>query len=221
MSGMDGVSSVTSSYASYQSTEAGKSKSTDSTKGKTTSSTEAAKSETAAAGTTSGAVYESSAATNKTSGRVTANTSKADRKAIIAQLKADQESHMEQLTNIVQQMIGKQGNAYGAANDMWKFLASGKFTVDAQTKAQAQADIAEDGYYGVSQTTDRIFDFAMALSGGSKEGMEKMQAAFEKGFNQAKKTWGGELPEISQQTYDAVKQKFDDYYASLETATEQ
>lgn len=39
------------------------------------------------------------------------------------------------------------------------FLASGNFTVDAATKAQAQADIAEDGYWGVSQTSQRLFDF--------------------------------------------------------------
>ena len=33
--------------------------------------------------------------------------------------------------------------------------------------------------------------------------------AFKKGFKQAEETWGGELPEISQKTYDAVLEKFD------------
>ena len=33
-------------------------------------------------------------------------------------------------------------------------------TVDADTIAQAKKDIAEDGYWGVEKTSDRILDFA-------------------------------------------------------------
>ena len=48
-----------------------------------------------------------------------------------------------------------------------------------------------------------------------------MKSAFEKGFKLAEKKWGGELPEISQKTYDAVNKKFDDYFASKkQVATE-
>ena len=36
-----------------------------------------------------------------------------------------------------------------------------------------------------------------------------MREAFKKGYKQAEKTWGGELPEISKQTYDAVMAGFD------------
>lgn len=45
----------------------------------------------------------------------------------------------------------------------------GDFTVDAATKAQAQKDISEDGYYGVKQTSERLFDFASALAGDDVE----------------------------------------------------
>ena len=41
--------------------------------------------------------------------------------------------------------------------------------------------------------------------------MEKMRDAVTKGFKEATKAWGKELPEISQKTYDAVMKKFDDY----------
>ena len=92
---------------------------------------------------------------------------------------------------------------------MWRFLASGKFEVDEATKLQAQKDIAEDGYWGVNQTSDRIIDFAKALTGGDPSKIEDMREAFKKGYKQAEKTWGGELPEISKQTYDAVLAKFD------------
>ena len=38
-----------------------------------------------------------------------------------------------------------------------------------------------------------------------------MLEAFKKGFSQATKAWGKDLPDISSQTYDAVIKKFDDY----------
>ena len=115
-------------------------------------------------------------------------------------------------------MMTKQATTYANANDIWKFLAKGDYTVDAQTKLQAQQDIAEDGYYGVEQTASRIFDFASALAGDDEEAMKKMQAAFEKGFAQAEKTWGGKLPDISYQTKAAVSKKFEDYYKSKGTS---
>ena len=128
---------------------------------------------------------------------------------LINKLKADAEARTAQLRSLVEKMMLGQGNAYGQANDIWKFLASGEYTVDPATKAQAQADIAEDGYWGVNQTSDRIIDFATALTGGDPDKIEEMREAFKKGFEMAKKTWGGELPDISQKTYDAVMEKFD------------
>ncbi len=88
-------------------------------------------------------------------------------------------------------------------------MAGGDYTVDPATRAQAQKDIAEDGYWGVEQTSSRIVDFATALTGGDPDKIEKMRDAFEKGFKQATKAWGRELPEISSKTYDAVMEKFD------------
>lgn len=129
--------------------------------------------------------------------------------ALKAQLQADSEARMAQLQSIVLRTINKQAETYGQATDMWKFLAKGDFTVDAATKAQAQADIAEDGYWGVEATSNRIIDFAVALCGDDKDKLEEMKEAFEKGFKQAEKTWGGELPDICQRTYDAVFDKFD------------
>lgn len=133
--------------------------------------------------------------------------------ALVNQLKADQAKFHENFRNMVLEMISKQTGTYGKANDIWKFLASGDFTVDAQTKLEAQEAISEDGYWGVKQTSQRIFDFANALTGGDPEKMEEMKDAFLEGFKKAEEMWGGELPEISQQTYDAVLAKFDEAMA--------
>ncbi|MBQ7657450.1 MAG: hypothetical protein IJS16_00570, partial [Butyrivibrio sp.] len=129
----------------------------------------------------------------------------------------------QQLLDIVHKMMGKQAKTYGIANSdndedsIWKFLAKGDFTVDAATKAQAQEDISENGYWGVKQTSERILDFAKALAGDDPDKLEKMRSAFEKGYKQAEKTWGGELPDISKQTFDAVMKGFDELTGKVET----
>ena len=119
----------------------------------------------------------------------------------------------------VEQMMTKQGVAIGTADDMWKFLAKGDFTVSADVKAQAQADIADDGYWGVEQTSDRILDFAKALSGDDPDKADAMLEAFKKGFEQATKAWGDKLPDISQRTYDAVVEKFNKWKNGTEDAS--
>jgi hypothetical protein len=196
MSNISGISSYTDTYSTYSSTVTKTAQTTETT--------------TAAQ---SGVIYEPSE-----EGKAAA--SQTDRSAIVAQLKADAEERTAQMTDLVRQMMSQQGSTLGKTSDMWSFLASGNFTVDAATKAQAQADISDDGYWGVSQTSQRIFDFAMALTGGDETEMEKMRAAFEKGFKQATSAWGKELPSISQNTYDATEKLFDDYAASLKTDTE-
>ena len=142
--------------------------------------------------------------------------SKEERAALVNQLKADAEQRQSQFLDIVRKAISGQAGAFGKANDdsIWRTLASGNFTVDAATKAQAQKDIGEDGYWGVKQTSQRLFDFASALAGDDPEKMKKMQDAMEKGFKQATKSWGGKLPGISQDTLAAANKLFDDYYNS-------
>lgn len=154
-----------------------------------------------------GVIYESGADTNATASS-TAKTYTPDRN-MINKLKADAEARTQQLQDIVEKLLMKQGTAYDTALGLKHMYAN--LEVDAETQAQAKADIAEDGYWGVTQTSERIFDFAMALSGGDPEQMDKMKAAFLKGYEKAEKAWGDSLPDISKRTYDAVIKKFDEY----------
>ncbi|MCM1183020.1 MAG: DUF6033 family protein [Roseburia sp.] len=159
--------------------------------------------------------YEKSDEDKETTGTYSVNTMSSDgRAALVERLKKEQEAREQQLADLVRQMLSKQANAYGNATNMWQFLASGSYTVDAATKAQAQKDISEDGYYGVKQTSQRLFDFASALAGDDVEKMREMQAAMQKGFDKAQKSWGGQLPGICQQTINAANKMFDEYYAS-------
>lgn len=201
---VNGVTSTQAAAAySYNNTSAAKEK---------TSAEEAATKTTE----DTGVIYEHSTDTNTSS---TKKTYKPDT-ALINKLKADADARTSQLRSLVEQMMGKQAATYGNANDIWSFLRSGNYTVDPATKAQAQADIAEDGYWGVSQTSDRIIQFATALTGGDPDKIEAMREAFKKGYAQAEKTWGDSLPEISQKTYDAVMEKFDKLAADAGLTTE-
>ena len=80
-----------------------------------------------------GVVYEKSAGNTEKATYSVNKMSKADREALVSQLKADQEQRQSQLTSLVSQMMGKQATTYGNAN-MWKFLASGDYKVDAANK---------------------------------------------------------------------------------------
>lgn len=155
---------------------------------------------------TSGVVYETSK--NNASTGTAKKVYKQDT-ALVNKLKADTEARVSQMKSLVEQMISKQGKTLGQADSIWSFLAGGNYTVDPATRAQAQKDIAEDGYWGVEQTSSRIVDFATALAGSDPKQLEKMRDAFKKGFDEATSTWGKSLPDISQKTYQAVMDKFD------------
>lgn len=141
--------------------------------------------------------------------------SESERASLVQSLKEDLNNQMSRFTNMMMQTFQKQGIIANQAkgNNFWKMIASGNFTVDPQIKTEAQEAISENGYWGVSQTSQRIFDFACALAGDDVDKMKEMQAAVEKGFQQAGVTWGGELPSICGNTHTAVTQLFDDYYA--------
>lgn len=198
---MNAINSVTSTFNSYQTSQASKKVSETADKTTTTDKTE------------TGVVYEKSSQTDKNT-----VTKKTDYK-MVEKLKADAKQRTSQLRSLVKKMMTKQGTAIANADSMWSFLAEGNFTVDEETQKQAQADIAEDGYWGVEQTSDRILDFAKALSGNDPEKADLLIDAFKKGFDDATKSWGKDLPDISKRTYDAVLEKFDKWKNGSTTET--
>lgn len=180
----------------------------------TSATTKATASTAATAAEAAGVVYESSANTESTSSTIyTQNTD------LVSKLKAEAEQRTAKFRQMVESMLLSQNKAFQTADDMWKILASGDFTVDKATAEAAQAEIAEDGYWGVEQTSDRILSFAEALTGGDPEKMEEMRDAFIKGYKQATGAWGKELPDICSKTYDAVMEKFDNYGKTEEEDT--
>ncbi|SHO50760.1 hypothetical protein [Desulfopila aestuarii] len=79
------------------------------------------------------------------------------------------------------------------------------------TPQEAEQLIADDGYFGVEQTSDRIVDFAIGIAGGDPTRIDAIKAGIDKGFSEAKQAFGDWLPDISYNTYDKVMEKLDDW----------
>ncbi len=149
----------------------------------------------------SGVVYEPSAAAQK----YTQNTE------LVQKLLSETDAAKNKLMSYVNESLLGQVKASGNADNIWKMFADGKVTVDDAAKEEAQKAISEGGFWSVEKTSDRIIDMAKALTGGDPSKIQSMVDAFKKGYEQATKAWGKELPEISSKTYDAVMEKFDNW----------
>jgi hypothetical protein len=90
-------------------------------------------------------------------------------------------------------------------------IATHETVIDFQdlTPEAARELIAENGYFGVAQTADRIVTAAVALAGSDPTKLDQIKAGIDKGFDLAAQALGGQLPDISSQTYDAVMKKLD------------
>jgi hypothetical protein len=150
--------------------------------------------------------------------------SKEDRAALVKALKEEVEARQKQFLELVKQSLTGQGEKIAIATDnmdgIWKALAKGNFTVSEEVKKQAQEDISEKGYWGVEATSKRMFEHASALAGDDVEQMKAMQKAMEKGYKEATKAWGKELPDISKKTLEAANKLFEDYYKSKGVTSE-
>ena len=123
-------------------------------------------------------------------------------KNTILKLKAESQKAYDRLRRIVQEMLIRQGES-GLLADLNKDII-----VDEEARLEAQELIGPDGELGVEKTSQRIVDFAIAISGGDKSKLEEIKRAIDKGFEEAERILG-ELPEISRQTYDRVMEKLD------------
>ncbi len=108
----------------------------------------------------------------------------------------------QQLRERVIALLQEQGIAVKIAT------GDGEIDLTSLSQEEAQALVAEDGYFGVEQTSERIFRFAVSMVGDDPERLDQVRKGLEQGFREAEEIWGGRLPEISYQTWGAVNEKF-------------
>lgn len=192
-----GVNSISDATKAYDTKTKDKVKSNESKK-------DAAKSSQTNADTA--AVYEKSDQSTDDSPKIYKRDN-----ATVERLKQEIDQRTQSLRDLVEKMLVKQGKKVNDATDIYKLLREGKVNVDPETSAQAKKDIAEDGYWGVDKTSERLVSFAKALSGGDPSKADLMIDSVKKGFEEATKTWGDKLPSICKDTMDATIKKLEDW----------
>ena len=75
--------------------------------------------------------------------------------------------------------------------------------------------ISENGFFGIVNTAGRIASFVLNGAGDDVERLKAGREGAAKGFEDAKKIWGGELPEISQKTIEKILETLDKRIAEL------
>jgi len=128
----------------------------------------------------------------------------------IAQMWNRHQERVESFRQMVETLLGQQAERQGLAEG-WSIR---DIEVTDEMRAEAQAMLDENGYFSIDETAARMLDFAVALTGGDPAQIEVMRDAVQRGFNQAERMFGGELPEISHQTLQAVMNGFDEWAAA-------
>ena len=118
----------------------------------------------------------------------------------IKRLKEETDRIYNHLKQMVAQLLERQGMTFQDAITI---------EVDEETRLEAASLIGEGGPLSPEKVSDRIVEFAKAISGGDKEKLGILRSAIEEGFREAAKVLGGELPEISKRTYELVMEKLD------------
>lgn len=142
--------------------------------------------------------------------------------ATIEKMKAEAEMKTAQLRTLVEKMLLKQGQKFTTLEDAFDMIKEGTIEVDDEIATEAAKEVADDGYWGVEQTSERLFSFAKALAGNDPTKADSMLEALQKGFDEATKSWGSELPDICQKTLEATRKKLSDWRdgVTAETAAE-
>ena len=142
------------------------------------------------------------------------NTTNTVDRAEIHRLVRESQDQTRVFEQLISSMMGKQARNFRTAWSMNSMTGELRemfenINVSDADRARAQELVSEDGFFGVSQTSERILNFARAYAGTDPARIERMRAAFQRGFRAAELAWGGELPDISRKTYEAVMAGFD------------
>lgn len=83
------------------------------------------------------------------------------------------------------------------------------------TQEEATDLVSEDGFFGISQTAERIAQFVIQGAGDDIEKLRSGREGIMRGFKEAEEMWGSELPEISYKTIEKAEAMINDRMAEL------
>lgn len=117
------------------------------------------------------------------------------------------EEFLEPLRNFVDRLVSQQVDFRNKVSDKYSK------EISKEDVEKAKKLISEDGELGVKKTTERIIQFAKAISGEDKSKIGELKEAIQQGFKEAEKVFGV-LPDISKKTQDEVMKALDQWEKS-------
>jgi hypothetical protein len=83
------------------------------------------------------------------------------------------------------------------------------------TQAEATELVSEDGFFGVTQTSERIANFVLMGAGDDVDKLKAGREGILRGFKEAENMWGGKLPDISYETINKAVEMIDQRLGAL------
>ena len=80
---------------------------------------------------------------------------------------------------------------------------------------EANELLSEEGFFGINQTSNRVSEFVLNFAGDDIELLKEGREGIVRGFEEAQKLFGGQLPEISFKTQERTLSLIDEKIASL------
>jgi hypothetical protein len=80
---------------------------------------------------------------------------------------------------------------------------------------EAKALVADDGFFGVTQTSERIANFVLMGAGDDVEMLKAGREGILRGFDEAEGMWGGKLPDINYETINKSVEMIDKKLSEL------
>lgn len=96
-----------------------------------------------------------------------------------------------------------------------------KFQLTDEEIEWAKQAISEGGEYSVDAVATNIMDMAKALAGETGEYISMLKEAVDMGFEQATSIFGGNMPDITGETYNEIMKRFDEWQQEFEEKAEE
>ena len=98
----------------------------------------------------------------------------------------------------------KQADIFSLSDIGYEGKAIGDLSQDEATEL-----VADDGFFGVTQTSERIANFVLMGAGDDVDMLKAGREGILKGFEEAEAMWGGKLPDISYESINKSVEMID------------
>jgi hypothetical protein len=83
------------------------------------------------------------------------------------------------------------------------------------SQGEAKELVSKGGFFGIDETSARVTSFVLNMTGDNLEALQQSRDGLVQGFEEAKKLFGGELPDISVKTQEKSLEIIDAKIAEL------